>query len=378
MRLLLLTLVCICATSAERPATLDLHVENAPLATLIERIARQCDAGLAVDASAMGKLTDAISLRADEATWEQASALLADQYGIAIDLIGDRLHVTSADAEFRKRLVMRFYDIRTLTAGMTAFPGPELTTPQAGDWGSRMLPPIEDTAPPELNEFIEIARTYVAPASWDRGGVSIEEYGGSMVIIQTPEAHADLADLLIRLEAGAARQLVCRVYEVGGAIPEGAVIDQARWNDLLPRAGQPIGVAVMRDGQQNNFYAASQRAVITEADIVSGVTDPVVTVIGNGISVDVRPQLTIGGVVAEMRLQATRSQSFTSSDLNNAGGETIVAIAKPANDVVAIGDTRLIPAGGAALYRVGDRTIAVAFEVHDYAADGVLAPAPGR
>ncbi|MBA3847484.1 MAG: hypothetical protein H0X45_12690 [Planctomycetes bacterium] len=370
MRTVLLILVAAALNAATAPATIDLRVENAPLATLIERIARQCDAGLVVDRSAIAILEQVITLRADDAPWDKAIELIASEYGVAISLDGQRLRVTHADEEFRRRLELRFYDVRSLTAGITAFPGPELDLPYPGEEGSRLLPPVEDTAAPAIAEFAEVLRAHVMPRTWERAGVSLAEFGGSLAIITVPEAHAAIADMLARFEATAARQLVCRIYDLGAdaAVP-GPVVDAAAWKAMQADAGVPIGVTLMRDQQQNCHAAILQRSFFADVDTVQSRDDPIASIASHGLVVDAHPSVTIGGVLAIIRFSATIEHAETATTFSDAAGQAMVAIETPSNRVASVRDTRLIPLGGAALYRAGDRTIAVEFEVIDQAID---------
>jgi hypothetical protein len=203
------------ASAAQQPATIDLRIEKAPLLQLIERLARQCDAGLVVDAAALPALQKEVTIHATDAKWDQAMELLANEYGLALRLVGDRIEVASADEEQRKRIELRFYDISTLTKGIDSYPSPDLDIPEPGGEGSRLLPEIMDVAPPELNEVVEILKGRVAPGTWDRAGVAIQEFEGRLAIAQTPEVHAQIAALLAEMERVAARQVVCRTFDLG-------------------------------------------------------------------------------------------------------------------------------------------------------------------
>jgi hypothetical protein len=357
------------APAAQQPATIDLHTENAPLLQLVERISRQCDAGLVVDSAAVPSLGKEVTIQARDAKWDQAMDLLANEYGIAVHLVGDRLEITSVDEEQRKRLEVRFYDIRTLTTGVAAYPSPELDIPEPGGEGSRLLPPIEDTAPPELNEVVEIVKARVAPGTWDRAGVAIEDFNGAVVITQTPEVHAEIAALLVELERVAARQVICRAWDLGPGAPSAATLDAEGWRQASAKAGSPIAVFPARDGQQNHHFSGVQRAYIADADVVQTVMDPIAAVVSSGLTVDLVPSVTVGGVLVTTRLSATIAQGQAASVVRDGAGDPEAAIELPSRTIASGRDLRLVPPGGAALYAIGDRTYALTFEV-------VSAPAP--
>ena len=171
-------------SAAAQPATLDLRADKQPLFTLVERIARQCDAGLIIHHELQARMATEVTIIAKDAKWADAMALLAGEYRIVLKLVGDRLEISDADHEFRKRLVAVTYDLRPLTASMTGFPGPSLDIPEPGGVGSRLLPGIEADSKPEITEFIEIVQRQVAPDSWVRDGVSVHEFNGDMVVTQ--------------------------------------------------------------------------------------------------------------------------------------------------------------------------------------------------
>ncbi len=352
--------------AATQPEILDLRVEKQPLSVLIERIARQCDAGLVVNHSLQNRMAEEVSINAKDAKWKDATRLLADEYHIAITLVADRLVVSDADEEFRKRLVSVSYDMRALSAPLEGFPGPDLSIPEPGAMGSRLLPPIEPEAKPEVNEFIELVQRQVEPDSWKRIGVNISEYNGAMVITQVPEIQLQIAALITRLERATAREVVCRCYRMAQVPADlGAVID-AKALQALGELPAPAAVFVTLDEQQNHHFSGVQRRIIDDADVNQAVQQPVVTVIADGLVVDIDPHVTIAGVLSTTRLSATVSHRLGSSAIAEANGKEIVMLDIPDHTLDRIRDTRLVSPGGAAIYRFSDRTYLVAFEVLDY------------
>jgi len=153
-------------------------------------------------------------------------------------VLRDEAIFISNEAGLRGEVYMKLYDIRDLTHGMTAFPGPELDIPQPGEEGSRLLPPVEDTAPPELNEFIEIIRGVVAPATWETDGVAIEEFGGSMVITQSATVHKQVDELLrsLRNQQGLQIHVKVKFLNVENSLLEEIGVN---WNQYGRVPGNP-------------------------------------------------------------------------------------------------------------------------------------------
>ena len=366
--LLLITVLAGTVSAAAQPATLDLRADKQPLFTLVERIARQCDAGLIIHHDLQARMEGQVTIIAKDAKWDDAMALLASEYHITLKLAGDRLEVSDADREFRKRLVAVTYDLRSLTASMTGFPGPDLDIPEPGGVGSRLLPPIEPESKPEINEFIEIVQRQVAPDSWRRDGVGVHEFNGAMVVTQVPEIQAQVAALIAQLERATARQVVCRCYRLHQAPADsGPVLDGKAWQALAANLPAPVATFLTLDEQQNHHFSGQQRAYIADADVNQEAFDPIVSVLSSGLAIDIEPHVTISGVLATMRLDGTTAQRLGVVQVADGRGQKLVAIDTPDTTTDNSRDTRMVSPGGAALYRFGERTYAVTFEVLDYA-----------
>jgi hypothetical protein len=363
MRAVLLMLaLCPWAGAASQPATVDLRVEKATLSALIERIAKQCDAGVAMHTGVEAAMRQQVTVMAKDAKWSDAVSLLEHEYNVTIALVGDRLEVSDADSEFAKRLVRRMYDVRTLVIPEESFPGVDLDIPEPGGRGAMLLPPITSDRKPETSQIAEVLKQ-VRPESWQRGGVSIEIYQGGLVVWQLPEVHDEILALLQRLERAAARQVVCRIYRLAKPPADAStVVTGDQWMAIGPSAGAPIGCFVSLDQQVNHLFAGVQQTYIADADVVQQAYDPIVTVLSQGLCVEVEPHVTIDGIVATTRLTATVEQDGGSAPVIDARGKALVTIKAPRLRADLARDTRLIPRGGAAIYRFGDRTYAVSFE----------------
>ena len=364
----LTTFFCLAtAQAASQPENIDLRVDHAPLATLIERIARQCDAGLVIDSSLQDLMNRAVTINVKEAAWKDALALLASEYRISLSLVDDRLQVVDADAEFRKQLVTKTYDVRTLTQALENFPGPSLDIPEPGGHGAMLLPPIEGDERPEAAEIGDTIRRHVHPEMWQRSGMSIGQYSPELVITATPEIHNDILVFLQQLERTAARQVVCRVFRLpdnGALLP--AVFDAKAWQAASgggAGSGAPLATFIMLDAQQNHHFSGAQSRYVADADVVQGIYDPIVTVLSKGLMVEVKPEVTIDGVIATTRFEATVDSSWTSEEIVDTAGKSQVSVRQPQIRSDISNDTRLVPIGGASVLRFAERTYVMTFEV---------------
>jgi len=108
---------------------------------------------------------------------------------------------------------LRIYDVSDLTQNIQDFPGPDFQISTAGDTaggggagagggaagGPFVAPP---KVAPTLTNIADMIRNRVKPESWDPAlGTSIEERGGKLVVMQRPEIHALIEQLLANFRA---------------------------------------------------------------------------------------------------------------------------------------------------------------------------------
>ncbi len=366
LRHILLAACTAASFAATQPETIDLRVEKKPLFTLIERIAKQCDAGLTVHHAVQDRLAEEVTIDARDARWADAVELLRQQYRLSLRLAGDRLEVGDADAALQRELVSVLYDIRQLTQAKTARPGPMLSLPQPGGTGSQLLPPIEGESRPEALSFLELIKERASPASWsETAGASIEEHSGALVIVQTPAVHRQIAALLQQLEAGLARQVQVRVWRLPvEAAGDPTVLDRATCAARIKDLGAPALVLVTGDDQQNHAWAGTQRNTLLDLDVVQGRMDPIVTTLAGGLVLDVQPLITRAGLLLTIRFDAALSGTLPPLPVRDGGGRTIAALDQPAQDLDSVRCNVLVPDGGAAVLRFGDRAYAIQAELY--------------
>ncbi len=360
-----LALCAIAAAAAAQPETIDLRVEKQPLFTLIERIARQCDAGLSVHHGVQDRMDAEVTINARDARWADAIELLRRQYRLAVRLAGDRLVVEDADAAQRRELVAVRYDIRPLLRSKASRPGPSLEIPEPGGTGCMLLPPIEPDSSPEAASFIELIRQRVAPASWaDSAGTSIEEYQDLLVVIQTPENQRKVAALLQELEGHLLRQVQVRVWRLPSASAAGqAVLDRAACAAAVKTLGPPALAFVTGDDQQGHGYAGVQRNAVLDLDVVQSRMSPIIGTLGSGLALDVQPLATRSGLLLTCRFDAVVPAESGQQAVRDAAGRPIASVEHPVHDQDSTRCSVLVPDGGCAVFRFGDRAYAIQAEL---------------
>jgi len=148
------------------------------------------------------------------------------------------IYVSNAQG-LRGDVYMKLYDVRDLLQGMTQFPGPDLDIPEPGGTGSRLLAPIADTEPPQLDQFTDIIRRVVSPATWEADtGASIGEFQGSMVITQSSEIHKDVEELIRQLRNQRGTQIHVKVKFL---TVENSLLEEigVNWNNYNLAQGTP-------------------------------------------------------------------------------------------------------------------------------------------
>lgn len=365
-RPLVLAACAVASFAATQPETIDLRVEKKQLLTLIERIAKQCDAGLSVHHAVQDRLAATVTIDARDARWADAVDLLRQQYRLSLRLAGDRLEVGDADAALRRELVSVVYDVRQLTQVKMGRPGPVLSIPVPGGMGCQLLPPIDGEGGPEALSFIELIRERVSPASWsETAGAGIDEYNGALVIMQTPAVHRQITALLQQLEVGLARQVQVRVWRLPAEAAGGpAIFDRAACATRIKDLGAPALILVTGDDQQNHAWAGTQRNAILDLDVVQSRMDPIVTTLAAGLVLDVQPLITRAGLLLTIRFDAVAPSPTAQLPVLDGSGRSIAALDQPAQEQDSVRCNVVVPDGGAAVLRFGDRAYAIQAEVY--------------
>jgi len=132
---------------------------------------------------------------------------------------------------------LKIYDVRDLTYQITQFPGPELimTSPTGTTTGAAAGGPItiEEAAPEavfQAGSLAELIMNRVMPGSWaPELGTSIEERSGKLVVMQKPEVHRLISQILKTFRESQTLQVMvqARFIEVRDSFLEDIGVDFA-------------------------------------------------------------------------------------------------------------------------------------------------------
>lgn len=362
IRLLCLISLGLALTAAEGPR-INLDLRNKPLVQAIASIGNQLRAHVLADADCTERLAEVVDIQVVNQDFAEVVTLIRQRQGLVLDHVEGMLRIRSAETLERKAYRLQHYDVRALLTGMSAFPGPDLDIPEPGGTGTCLAPRVADDVPPELDEFTDLIMTQITPEIWDNGIAAIDEYRGMLAITATPATHAAIADLLLAHERLIGRLVVCRVYQVAVPADPRPVLDAAAATALI-QDGRRLATFVCANGQQNHHFSGEQQQIIADANVVQGVFDPILSTIADGLVVDVSPTITVGGVLADLRLSEVIPGVVRSRPIGGVAGTTQVRLDLPRQRQHVQGDERLIPPGGAALILAGDHAYALTFTPH--------------
>ncbi|MBN8524229.1 MAG: hypothetical protein J0M02_02710 [Planctomycetes bacterium] len=254
------------ANQLEQEITLDF--QDTDLADVVSFLQRVTNANMVLDPRVLANAPPPVTLRVERMKLKFVLDFIMRITGLKYTLRNEAIYISN-EAGTRGDLFMKLYDVRDLTHAMASFPGPSLNIPKPGGMGSTLLPPIEDPEPPQTDEFIEIIRTVVAPASWsDEAGTSIQEYNGSMVVTQSSDVH-DQVDVLLRNlrnQRGSQIHVKCKFLTVENAALEEIGVAWQNMGSLtgLPTAYNTASGAAYGDATNQILTAGTVNPVLAD------------------------------------------------------------------------------------------------------------------
>lgn len=358
--------ICLAVTiaAADPPERVDLRADDQPLLVLLERLARQCERGLVVDSELVSQLEERVTIDVRQARWADAIELFQSEYGLTVRVSDARLEIVDAEEEFTGQLVRDSYPVGMITEQIGYYPAPILgRAPRdlsAGSGGLLNLEQSNKILVDELTGWVELG---TASPTWEREGVelSVQSSGNWLRVRQLPRMQEAVEAFIRDLEKKVGRQLICRFYRLADAdAPDILMAEELapRIEDRVPLAAFPLS-----DGQRNHFAAGVSREHTMDVETVHHTVDPIVERLRTGWALDVEAHVTRNGVLAKVRLAHCENPEMRTSQVGDGDGNPLAEVEMPVIDVDECADTRLVPRGGAATYRIAGGTYAVTFEV---------------
>ncbi len=178
---------------------------DTPLADAVEFLRHLANVTMIIDPKVLSANPPQINLRVTDMNLDLALEWILKLAELEYALQDSAIFISKPQT-LQPPLEMKIYDVSDLTQNITDFPGPEFQITVAGDknaaggGGGAPLTPFggpPKTAAPTNATIQEMIKTRIRPDMWDPAtGASIEEKGGKLVVMQRPEIHELINQLL--------------------------------------------------------------------------------------------------------------------------------------------------------------------------------------
>jgi Flp pilus assembly secretin CpaC len=180
---------------------------DTPLDEAISFLRSLANVTMIVDPKVIAGGAPAINLRVTDMSLDLALEWILKLADLEYALKDNAIFI-SKPQNLTESVELQIYDVSDLTQTIQDFPGPEFQITVVGDTGggagagaANPFTPAPTVAP-TLTNIADMIRNRVRPESWDAAlGTSIEERGGKLVVMQRPEIHALVNQLLSNFRA---------------------------------------------------------------------------------------------------------------------------------------------------------------------------------
>lgn len=314
--------------------TIRLQLLQVPLGRALEYLQKEAGVAFIVDRAALaGQLAAPIELEVEAITVREALELTLAQVGFEVidyDVRDGRVFISSPANVIKPHLRTEVYDVRVLTQPIVHFTQHprvglwEHGAPQRGGGGGggqalfrdaeeEEVADVAGVTPDMLMELIQSSvRTGTHNGNWEIAGVSIQYTNGLLVVANTPEAHAAVADLLNKYQQASGKMISINARfllvptraldqfitrEAGGAL----LLSPRASAAFLTMAAEPqqgfrmLGAArtVCFNSQRVNVTAGSETLFVSDLDPVVGTRsvafDPGIRALANDVVLSVQP-----------------------------------------------------------------------------------------
>jgi len=344
---------------------LTIDAQERTVVEVITSMANQARLNVVVmDSSLDNVLAQRVTLQTDKRPWVEVTDLLRARYQIAIHVEKSTLTVVSSRKEALRDYSLQVYDVRSLIHGVVTFPGVDLSAGVGpGSTAGLLQREYGDGAPMEIAELKEQILSQVVSGGWNEFSF-IKEWNGMLAISQTKENHQKIESFLAQYEVLIGRQVIARVYRVP-APADASVIVKGDALTALVNQGTLYALVPCRNNCENSHFSGTQRRILADLDIVQNRMDPITSIVCDGLTVQIRPVITVGGILADMQLQYAPTLTSTKLPVTNVSGQLIAGIDQVQQHLAYTSDKRLVPLDQGTLYQLGDQCFLVTFSVEE-------------
>ncbi len=324
----LLASTCALAGSVERALakSVDVNFVDTPLESAVRYVAKRAGFNVVIDRRELTRdvLRRQVTFRVGGIPAGEAVKWLTRLAGLHYELTRKALLVSSKASIFRKRITLRTYSVHDLTREAADYPGPEIAPEVLGGYAAGGMALMKSHARDD-----EMSAAYLAdmiletvhPDDWTPElGTSIEERGGRLVAMATPEMHDEIAALLDHVRKTRMRMVAFRVRALrvpatavdsalATASADGTISDEAA--RLLTAAATKEGGRILAsarftcmNGQRTHSGGGGRKSYVNDFELCADRYDPVVTTLLSGLQADVRPLVSDdgGSILLDLRL----------------------------------------------------------------------------
>ena len=305
---------------------IDVNFVDTPFESAIRYVAKRTGTNLVVARAEVSETErrTPVTFRVKDIPAIEVVEWITRMAGVGYELGEKALVVSSRRALIFKRIELKIYNIHDLTLHIPNFPGPSVI-PDTIDGGGSPGLVLVDSEARDLSAtaaaIAEFIATRVQPGSWDSAlGTSVEERGGKLVIMHTPEAHAEIGELLDQVRKYERRMVSfhVRALRVPTRVAEGALRRMARDGTLVAVAVEQLArlgrleperiLASTRftcfNAQRAHGWGGTRTDYVADFEMSGDSYDPVVLQLRQGLCADVQPIVSDDGrsIMVELRL----------------------------------------------------------------------------
>ncbi|MCR4314850.1 MAG: hypothetical protein NUW37_00730 [Planctomycetes bacterium] len=190
-----------------RNAVLDANFEDVDFVDAVSFISSGAGVNMIIHPKVLDTMEgEPITLKTSQLSAWNTLNLMLQVYDLKLSFRHGVYVITTPD-DYTEDTYFVVYDIRDITFPIHDFPGPEITIQPPSGRGGGMGSPFfeqpqneeEDTYTAE--EIIDIIENATGSEMWDNSNTSINTMGGQLIVTQTEEGHAKVAEIIGMLRA---------------------------------------------------------------------------------------------------------------------------------------------------------------------------------
>lgn len=172
--------------------------DDQPLDFVVKDLAMRTGLNFYVTPAAREAAEDTIDLELTRARALMVVRLLGEHFKLKFINRHGLIYITTPEGAIKQTAVLRLYDIRDMLYVPPDFPAPKIGIPI----GPPSEEELEDAEPPAQKDpefMIELIKKATGESNWENDSVSIDAYGGRLVVRHTPGMQRKVARFLARM-----------------------------------------------------------------------------------------------------------------------------------------------------------------------------------